>query len=100
MTRDLPKLVADWRDWSETSERLFDGWEREYPRWFELMDVAGACVLDLSCFEARREDVEFCWAISTECQEMADHASERLREALPALVVLAKSVNYEVRWQV
>ena len=78
----------------------FEGWERTFPQWFDLMDVAGACMVDPACFDRHREGIEFCWAISEECQEMSDYARDHLREALPALAVLATSNNRTVRWQV
>jgi len=100
MKSAIKELRKDWELWSETADKTENGWQSDYPKWPELMKAAIEAMSRASASAEQFSDVEFCWTISEESEEMADYARLHVDSLWDLLMRLARSTHPEVRWQV
>lgn len=89
-----------WSHWSETADHSTDGWESNYTDWNELIEHA---VLAMENYDSSPEilkDIEKCWSLSEETEELLEHTKNNLTKYWPILLRLATSDDPRVRWQV
>lgn len=98
----LTDICADWQRWALTADKSENGWESDFPRWQELIRCAKESMVDycragpLLCLP----EIELCWAISEEEEELSDFAQSNLDQCWNVVCDLASSERSEVRWQV
>jgi hypothetical protein len=100
MSTTLHELCKDWQNWAVTADRSEDGWQSDYPQWDNLMYAAKAAMLKPSLSVEDLQDIELCWTISDETEDLAEYAIEHLDQCWEVLNHLAQSSYLEVRWQV
>jgi HEAT repeat protein len=64
------------------------------------MGAAIAAMTQLAVRDEGFKDIEWCWAISEEGEELADYAKGHVEQCREALRRLATSTHRDVRWQV
>ena len=104
MKESLLSLVNQWKDWSHTNhakelKNEFEGWEGCFPRWKELIFAASQKMTKDSILEDDFKNIEFCWIISEETEEMSYFAKEELKDCWETVLKLSKSEKPKVRWQ-
>lgn len=100
MTGALHKLRCDWDCWASGADKSENGWQSYYPRWGDLMSAAIAAMIQPAVSDEGFRDIEWCWAISEEDEELADYAKGHFEQCWEVLHRLAESVHRDVRWQV
>lgn len=98
MSRELHHLVAKWKNWASSSDKSEDGWESDFPNWAELIAAATESMVDCTCDE-KYSDIEACWSISSETEDLAEFARDNVAECWPVLRKLTESEQPTVRWQ-
>lgn len=98
--KTLHELIRQWQQWARTADRTEEGWQSDFPAWEELMDAAIRIMTKSDLSERELNDLELCWSISEESEELADYARAHAATTWETLVRLAKSDLPEVRWQV
>lgn len=64
------------------------------------MSAASAAMVDRKVQQECLPEIELCWRISEEGEDMADFAKDHVEDCWPVLVELIDSKSAEVRWQV
>ncbi len=100
MTSPLRDLCRRWQEWAAGADKPEDGWQSDFPAWNELMEAAIAVMARGSLSDDELSDIELCWAISEETENLADYAREHLDQCWDTLRRLARSDDPAVRWQV
>jgi hypothetical protein len=96
----LINLCQAWQEWAFSADQSEDGWQSDFPHWSELMSAACAAMIDDEARQTFFPQIELCWRISEETEDMADFAKEHVQDCWPVLVRLVHSEFPEVRWQV
>ncbi len=99
MTTTLRGLVRDWERWAAGANKSEDGWQSDYPAWDALMEAATAAMVRPSPTPEELEDIARCWAISEECERLADYAKDHIDRCWETLRYLVHSRYTEARWQ-
>src|SRR5688572_13203917 len=97
---DLQKLTQDWKRWAAASNKIENGWESGFPDWDLLMHEAKRVMQSDAGTSTSFGELELCWAISEETEDLVDFAKQHLAECWPSLERLAESKDARVRWQV
>lgn len=100
MARTLSDQCQDWQRWAADADDTEEGWQSDYPAWRDLMNAAAAAMTGSPVTGEAIKDIELCWAISEETEDMADFARENIEECWQTLSLLAQSSVPQVRWQV
>jgi HEAT repeat protein len=100
MTSTLHDLVCQWENWAKTASQDEDGWQADFPAWDQLIQAAIRAMQHDTFTAESLKDVERCWAISEEGEDLADFARQHLDACWPVLQQLVHSPNASVRWQV
>jgi hypothetical protein len=98
--KSLKDLCNNWRAWAKSAEKSEDGWQSFYPKWDELMETAKLAMLQSSRDSEILMEIEFCWSISEETEDLAEFAKENIEECIDILEILSNSHDKNVRWQV
>jgi HEAT repeat protein len=98
--KTLNDFCKDWKDWAKTAETSEDGWQSVFPQWEELMEAAKSVMIKSPKDPDILSDIEFCWSISEETEDLADFAKEHIRDCMNILEFLSVSKFKDVRWQV
>jgi hypothetical protein len=102
----LKRIIKRWKQWSSTpqakefKEDLGDGWEGIFPDWGDLINIACQSMLNKNFTIDNYEDIEFCWLISEETEDLQDFAKENIEACQNVLIKLYNSNFNDVRWQV
>jgi hypothetical protein len=89
-----------WKEWSLTADTSEDGWQSRYPAWAVLMQTAMSAMSQPRLSVEQLEDIEQCWLISEETEDMASFAKDHISQTWKSLCRLSESKYPEVRWQV
>ena len=100
MVTELVELCEQWQEWASAADQSEDGWQSDFPRWSALISAACSEMTDPQDQQTFLPQIELCWRISEETEDMADFAKEQIEDCWPVLVLLAQSEFAEVRWQV
>lgn len=100
MGTELIELCEQWQKWASAADQSEDGWQSDFPRWSALISAACAAMTDPQGQHTFLAQIELCWRISAETEDMPDFAKEQVADCWPVLVLLAQSEFAEVRWQV
>jgi hypothetical protein len=100
MGTTLHDLACQWKKWAETTAKDDDGWQSDFPAWQQLMQAAIEVLPHGPLDKTMLGDVELCWAISEESEDLADYAREHVDICWPVLLQLIRSDDAIVRWQV
>jgi hypothetical protein len=101
MSESFFTLVQEWKDWSAAADQSENGWQSDFYNWKPLMEMAVAAMTDPFSHSVQTEkNIEFCWNISEETEDLADYASDHIKECMPILRTLCLSSYPTVRWQV
>jgi hypothetical protein len=96
----LRDFCKDWERWAASADKTEQGWPSDYPNWASLINAAISSMVQLSLREDELTDIEMCWNISEETEELADYAREHIIECWETLHHLKESSYPNVRWQV
>lgn len=99
MSTQLAELCRRWQEWATIADTSEDGWESDFPQWQSLMAAAKATMRDAKLQLAQLQQLELCWQVSEESEELAEYARAHYVDCWPLLLELAKSKNPRVRWQ-
>lgn len=100
MTPTLRDLCNAWMTWADGADKTENGWESDFPGWSALMDAAQNAVTQPFISDQELRDIEFCWAISQETEDLADYAREHIDQCWAILQKLTRAMSSDVRWQV
>lgn len=95
----LNKMLIEWDKWSVGAEDNENGWESDYPEWRMLMNEACSVMLINNLCNREIEDLERCFEISSETEDMIDYCKKNFKKTKENLIILSKSSREEVRWQ-
>ncbi len=87
----LRELRRGWEQWAVSADTSEDGWQSEYPRWGELMIAARSAMAMPDSADEHFSDIEFCWAISEETEDLADYARDNVAQCWDLLQRLTHS---------
>ncbi|MFO1372494.1 MAG: HEAT repeat domain-containing protein [Candidatus Competibacteraceae bacterium] len=99
MNRELDKYVREWKSWSKGASRMENGWQSDFTNWEDLIYYAKSAMTQ-EPDAADLENIEFCWYISEESEELADFAIDYMDKVWQVIEFLAQSQFVEVRIQV
>jgi hypothetical protein len=89
-----------WREWAKEADRSEDGWQSSFTYWVDLMDAAKRVMLKDELTSQEINELEFCWSISEETEDLVDFAIEQAKNVWKILEMLTKSKDKDVRWQI
>ena len=96
----LHQYCLAWLKWACTALQNEDGWESNFYQWNNLMAEAKETMSNSFYSSNAMLDLELCWKISNETEDLADYAKSNLDQCRDILFKLASSEYPEVRWQV
>ena len=99
-TAFLQEKLAEWQDWSLTADRDSDGWEADWPGFWQLMEAATEAMLQTEPNEPLISLIAQCWRISEEDEVLCDFCRDHLDKTRSWLIALSRAEAYETRWQV
>jgi hypothetical protein len=94
------KLCSMWREWEKEADRSEDGWQSSFIYWTDLMNAAKSIMLKNEATSQALNELEFCWSISEETEDLVDFAIEHAEKVWNILEKLANSKDKNVRWQI
>jgi hypothetical protein len=89
-----------WREWAKEANRLEDGWQSSFTYWMDLIATAKRVMLKDELTSQELNELEFCWSISEETEDLVDFAIEHVKKVWEILEILANSKDKNVRWQI
>lgn len=100
MNQEFERLCQRWREWAKSADKSENGWQSDFPEWDKLMAVAQSIMSRVQLDPDDLSNLELCWSISEENEEMAGYAAEHIDECWSTIARLIRSSNPAVRWQV
>ena len=97
---NLSDLVQDWKRWSATADRPWDGWETLYPRWSDEVVPAITEALSEPIGNSDAEAILFFLGRDNECEHVLDMLSENPKYSERVAVEAIDHPDQEVRWQI
>ena len=98
--KNLKELLQNWRDWSKTADKSNDGWQSYWDYWTELMDSVKSKMKKKYFTDDEIENIDFCWNISEEDENLLDFVKENIFEYWKILKILVNSDYSNTRWQI
>jgi hypothetical protein len=99
MNTTLRDLTTAWQRWADTADTTENGWESDFPGWPQLMAGAKSAMQNPAALEETFSDLELCWEISEESEELSEFARAHLVNCWRCVEQLATSQRPTVRWQ-
>lgn len=96
----LTELCNKWKLWAATTNQYEEGWESDFEDWVALMEAAAAMMNQPNVSKHEFENLDLCWKISHETENLIAHSKEHIEECWTNLCMLKGSVHWEVRWQI
>ena len=96
----LASICKEWELWAEVANRREDGWESDFPQWRKLIDCASQLMCKENIDDECLSNIEFCWTISEEDEELLDFSLRNIDKVFPVLVRLTSADSSICRWQV
>lgn len=89
-----------WLQWSSNADKSEEGWESDYPKWEELIDLASQIMSLENISDEVMQSLELCWSLCEETEDLVDLSKDKLKQWRSNLHKLSKSANNKVRWQI